>query len=154
MGKKVEKNEEFINPIDPDKIAENPHLLPYASNVGGAVIKAVDKGRIKGLAVSAMYEQTDMQMSQIKEQIDLLAAQARAIQRRVEISEIIYQAEMSIKPLISHTYHLYQREKNSSYLLSLVAPDEWGRTSRLNFIATVKLLADHTWEILEQAEEI
>ena len=94
MSKKEEKNEEFINPIDKDKIAENPHLLPYASNVGGAVIKAVDKGRIKGLAVSAMYEQTDMQMAQIKEQIDLLAAQARAIQRRIEISELIYQAEM------------------------------------------------------------
>lgn len=153
MSKKEEKNEEFINPIDKDKIAENPHLLPYASNVGGAVIKAVDKGRIKGLAVSAMYEQTDMQMAQIKEQIDLLAAQARAIQRRIEISELIYQAEMSIKPLISHTYHLYFREKNGTYVLSLVGPDEWGRSNPLKFVATVKLLADHTWEILEQAEE-
>ncbi len=158
MGKKQKKvkNQEkpdFINPIDIDHVAENPHLLPYAHTVGGAVIKPVDKGRIKGLAVSAMYEQTDMQMSQIKEQIDLLAAQARAIHKRIEISEIIYQAEMSIKPLISHTYHLYKRNKTGKHLLSMVAPDEWGRSSTLIFVATVKLLADHTWDILAQAAE-
>ncbi len=157
MSKK-EKNEkakeEFINPIDIDKVAENPHLLPYAHTVGGAVIKPVDKGRIKGLAVSAMYEQTDMQMSQIKEQIDLLAAQARAIQKRVEISELIYQAEMSIKPLISHTYHLYQRPKTGKYTLSMIAPEEWGRSSPLDFIATVKMLADHTWDVLESRVEL
>lgn len=153
--KKVKNQDkaDFVNPIDIDKVAENPHLLPYAHEVGGAVIKAVDKGRIKGLAVSAMYEQTDMQMSQIKEQIDLLAAQARAIHKRVEISEIIYQAEMSIKPLISHTYHLYKRNKTGKHLLSMVAPDEWGRSSALIFVATVKLLADHTWDILAQAAE-
>ena len=67
-----EKDKEFVNPIDPEKIAENPHLLPYAHERGGATIKAVDKGKIKGLAMTAMYEQTDMQLDQIKAQIDLL----------------------------------------------------------------------------------
>jgi len=154
MAQKVKNqgDKDFVNPIDGDLIAENPNLLPYASNVGGAVIKAIDKGKIKGLAVSAMYEQTDMQMAQIKEQIDLLAAQARAIQKRVEISEIIYQAEMSIKPLITHTYHLYKRT-TGKYLISMIAPTEWGRSSKLEFVATVKLLADHTWDILDQAAE-
>ena len=36
--KKEQQQEEFINPIDPDKVAENPHLLPYAHTVGSAVI--------------------------------------------------------------------------------------------------------------------
>jgi len=82
-----EKKQEFINPIDKDKIAENPHLLPYAHTVGGAVIKPIDKGRVKGLAVGAMYEQTEMQLDQIREQINLLAEQANKIKARVEISE-------------------------------------------------------------------
>ena len=79
---KEKEQEEFVNPIDIDKVAENPHLLPYAHTVGGAVIKPIDKGKVKGLAVTAMYEQTEMQLDQIREQINLLAEQAKGIKER------------------------------------------------------------------------
>lgn len=142
-----ESNLKF-NPIDKDKVAENPHLLPYAHTVGGAVIKPIDKGRVKGLAVAAMYDQTEMQLDQIREQVTLLAAQAESIHKRVEISEKIYLAEMSFKPLISHTYHLYER-KNGKDALSMIGPNEWGRSFPFEkHLATVRLLSDHTWEIL------
>ena len=139
------------NPIDKDKVAENPHLLPYSHTVGGVVIRPMDRGRTKGLAVQAMYEQADTQMDQIREQIELLAAQAKKIQDRVAISEDIYLAEMNFKPLISHTYHLYSK-KDETKVLSMVGPNEWGRTKPYTFIATVKLLADHTWEVIENFE--
>lgn len=149
------EKEEFINPIDIDKVAENPHLLPYAHTVGGAVIKPIDKGRVKGLAVEAMYEQTEMQLDQIREQINLLAAQANQIKDRVELSENIYQADMGFKPLIGKIYHLYQRV-NEKYVLSMVGPEDWGKKKKntLEFKATVKLLADHTWDVLEQPTPI
>jgi len=138
---------DFINPIDEDKVTSSPHNLPYAHTVGGAVIKPIDKGRMKGLAVAAMYEQTDMQLDQIREQIELLAKQAQGIHDRVKISEQIYLCQMNFKPVIGHTYHLYTRE-NGEDILSMVAPSEWGRTNKLTFKATVRLLADQTWEIL------
>ncbi|MEN0045558.1 MAG: DUF2452 domain-containing protein [Bacteroidota bacterium] len=140
-------NESKENPIDKDKIAENPHLLPYAHTVGGAVIKPIDKGRVKGLAVSAMHEQTNMQLDQIRKQVELLVTQAQLIHDRVEVSERIYLADMNFKPLIGKTYHLYQR-KNGKDVLSMVAPNEWGRSQPYTFVSSVKLLADHTWEIL------
>jgi hypothetical protein len=46
------------NPIDKDKITETPSTLPYAHHVGSPVIKPIDKGRVKGNAMSAMVEQT------------------------------------------------------------------------------------------------
>ena len=139
--------ENFVNPIDKDSITENPSTLPYAHERGGQLIKPLDKGRIKGNALTAMYEQSDMQLDQIKEQIELLAKQAQSIHDRVKISERIYQADMSIKPWVGKTYHLYRRPEGKE-ILSLVAPEEWGRSSKLEFIASVKLLADHTWEII------
>ncbi len=147
------EKEEFVNPIDPKKITENPGLLPYAHTVGGFVIKPMDKGRTKGLAVQAMQEQTQLQMKQIHEQIELLAQQARQLQKRVQISEMIYAADMNFKPIISHIYHLYHR-KDESLVLSMIAPDEWGPKGYKfeKFLATVKLLADHTWEILKEGE--
>lgn len=137
---------DFQNPIDKDKVAENPHLLPYAHTVGGVVIKPVDRGRIKGLAVQSMYEQADMQMDQIREQIELLAAQAKAIQNRVKISEDIYLAQMNFKPVVGHTYHLYKKSDGTD-VLSMVAPEEWGQHPPYTFVATVRLLGDHTWEV-------
>lgn len=137
----------FINPIDKDKITENPHTLPYAHTVGGVLIKPIDKGRIKGLAVQSMYEQSNMQLDQIRDQISLLATQAQAVYDRVRISEEIYEAEMNFEPLLGKKYHLYRR-KNGKSLLSMVSPEEWGAHPPYEFVSTVKMLADHTWEVL------
>ncbi|GAB4145177.1 MAG: hypothetical protein Fur0041_19870 [Bacteroidia bacterium] len=139
--------DEFINPIDPDKVAENPGLLPYAHTVGSAIIRPIDKGRTKGLAVSAMYEQTNRQLDQIRKQVELLMDQAKEVHKRVEMSERIYLADMNFKPIIGHTYHLYQKSDGKD-VLSMVGPDEWGSRAPYAFLATVKLLSDHTWEII------
>lgn len=148
-----EKKEKFINPIDPDKIAENPHNLPYAHTVSGVEIKPIDKGKVKGRAVKAMYKQSDMQLEQIRKQIELLAQQAKGIQDRVSISEQIYNAQMNFEPLVGFTYHLYERRDGSDYVLSMVSPEEWGANPPYHFVATVELLADHTWDVLRKADE-
>jgi hypothetical protein len=111
----------------------------------------VDRGKITGLAMTAMYEQTDMQLDQIKAQIELLATQAREIQQRMTISERIYEAEMNIDPLVGRTYYLYERA-NGKNVLSLISPEEWGARPPYHYVATVKLLGDHTWEVVERRE--
>ncbi|MEZ4915430.1 MAG: DUF2452 domain-containing protein [Chitinophagales bacterium] len=137
------------NPIDKDKITENPHNLPYAHTVGSAVIKPLDKGKIKGRAMAAMYEQTETQMEQLRQQMQLIAMQAQKLQDRVRASEKIYDAEIGFEPLVGHIYYLYLR-KNGNYLVSMVAPDDWGKKIPFEaFEAKVKLLADHTWEVVD-----
>ncbi|MCR9015743.1 DUF2452 domain-containing protein [Aquiflexum gelatinilyticum] len=143
-----------VSLIDLDKMKEKttdiPGLLPYAHQSGSAIIKPEDKGKITGRAVAAMHSQTDMQMAQIYQQMQLLAEQAKLIQNRVEISERIYKTSMGFEPLINHHYFLYEKEDGSDFL-SLVAPEEWGRKSKFSkFIAEIKLLADHTWEIIRK----
>ncbi|MCB0510661.1 MAG: DUF2452 domain-containing protein [Bacteroidetes bacterium] len=136
------------NPIDKDKITENPHNLPYAHNIGSALIRPIDKGKVKGKAMAAMYEQTENQMDQLREQMQLLAVQAQKLHDRVRVSEKVYEAEMGFEPLVGHTYYLYMR-KNGKYLLSLVSPEQWGNKLPFeSFEARVKLLADHTWDII------
>ncbi len=58
-GKEVIMSDEELERLR-DKITTTPSTLPYAHNVGSAVIKPEDKGKIKGLAVSAMHEQSQM----------------------------------------------------------------------------------------------
>lgn len=153
MVNEAMNNEEFQNPIDPDKITETPHSLEYPHHAGSALVKPEDQGKIKARGLSAMEHQTDMQLGQIYEQMQLLAEQAKKLQDRKSISEFIYTAEMRFEPLINHTYHLYKKE-NSTYLLSLIGPDQWGRSKKsFEWIATVRLLADHTWDVLSKSEE-
>lgn len=142
--------DDFQNPIDKDKVTDTPGLLEYAHHVGSGVVKPVDIGKVKGRAMSAMVEQTNTQLVQIKEQIELLAKQAKKIQDRIVISREIYNAVTGFEPLIGHTYYLYER-KNGEKLLSMVPPKQWGKSLPYkSFLASVKLLSDHTWEIQEE----
>jgi Protein of unknown function (DUF2452) len=145
----AERADAFVNPIDKDKVAENPGLLPYAHTAGGAVIRPEDLGRVRGNAMTAMYDQTDRQMEQLRQQMETLARQAKSLRSRMEVSELIYQAEVPFAPIIHHHYHLYQRKSDGQHLLSMVAPTEWGRRQPYEHLATVRLLGDHTWEVLD-----
>ncbi|MDZ4795212.1 MAG: DUF2452 domain-containing protein [Bacteroidota bacterium] len=123
-------------------------VLPYSASVAGAVIKANEEGIIKHKALTAMEEQTNMQLDQIRKQIELLALQAHEIQKRKELSLTIYSAKLSFKPNIGQVYYLYEKH-DDSFMLSLVSPKEWGASGPFKkFVAGVKLLADHTWKEL------
>jgi hypothetical protein len=140
-GKTIE-SEPFVNV---EVYHKQLSVLPYASSVGSVAIRPTREGVIKHKALSAMEEQTNMQLDQIKQQIELLARQAQEIRKRKELSLMIYEAKLSFKPQIGHTYHLYEK-KDGTHMLSLVAPHEWsGGGPFKQFVSSVRLLADHTW---------
>src|SRR5204862_6447864 len=99
-------------------------VLPYSAAVSGAIIRPTEEGMIKHKALTAMEEQTNMQLDQIRKQIELLALQAHEIQKRKELSMMIYSARLSFKPNIGQTYYLYEK-KDDSFMLSLFSPKEW-----------------------------
>ncbi len=140
----------FVNPIDEDKVSDQPHLLPYAHHVGSAIIKPIDKGKVKGLAMSAMYQQTEKSLLQIKEQVETLIKQAQEIHDRIDISEKIYKADVGFRPIVGKLYHVYERD-NGTWTISLISPDEWRGNAPYTYMATVKLLADHTWDIIKKS---
>jgi len=147
--KKPSNDEAFVNPIDKDKVAQNPGLLPYAHTAGSAIIRPEDKGRIRGNAMTAMYDQTERQMEQLRQQMETLVKQAKSLDNRMQVSEVIYRADIPFQPVIHHIYHLYQRKSDGTHVISMIAPSEWGRKMPYEHLATVRLLGDHTWEVLE-----
>lgn len=151
MPKKSKAKEINVDQIDLDKMKEKttdiPGLLEYAHSVGGFSVVPTQEGAIKSQALQAMGEQTQMQLDQIFEQMQLLAKQAKELKDRAEVSELIYKAKMSFRPIVGKTYYLYTA-KDGSNILSLVSPDEWGSSIPYKeFVSAVKLLADHTWKL-------
>ena len=123
-------------------------VLPYAAGVAGAIVKPTEEGVIRHKALTAMEEQTNMQLDQIRQQIELMDLQAQEIHKRKELSMLIYSAKLSFKPDIGQVYYLYQK-KDDSHIISLISPKEWGSAMPYKrFVAAVQLLADHTWKEL------
>lgn len=123
-------------------------VLPYSASVSGAIVKPTEEGVIRHKALTAMEEQTNMQLEQIRKQIELLALQAQEIHKRKELSMLIYNAKLSFKPEIGQVYYLYERN-DDSHIISLISPKEWGPSMPYKrFVAAVQLLADHTWKEL------
>lgn len=142
-----------FNPIDKDKIAENPGLLPYAHSVGGAIIQPIDKGKIKGVAMSSMYQQTEKQLIDIKEQVEQLLLKAQTVHDKIQISEKIYEADCGFKPLPGQIYFLYQKKEKAAWILSMIGKNEWNNNCPYNYVAEVKLMADHTWDVLDSEQD-
>jgi hypothetical protein len=135
------------NALDNKNVAMNPGLIGYAHTAGSAVIRPEDMGKVKGKAQMAMRQQTQDQLLKVYRHIELLSKQAQEITDRIQISERIYDAQMSFEPLVNHHYFLYEKNDGGD-VLSMVGPDEWGRKFPFNrFLAKVFLLADHTWSV-------
>jgi hypothetical protein len=55
----------FENPIDRDKTTDSPGLIPYGHTIGSPAIRPIDRGSIRGRAMSSMMEQTQRELKQL-----------------------------------------------------------------------------------------
>jgi hypothetical protein len=152
MSKKQKPIE--VENIDLEKMeqltTDLPSLIEYAHTRGGFAVVPTQEGHIKTKALAAMEDQTQKQMDQILGQMRTLAAQAKEIKDRVEVSEQIYLSEIKFQPVIHEIYYLY-RKNDQKLTLSMISPDDWGDKCKYEAcLAKVKLLADHTWDVIER----
>ena len=99
-----------------------------------------------------MHHYAQQEMDMLRKQADLIMQQVREIEDRLKISEQIYQSEMRFTPVINQVYHLY--EKGDHYAISLIAPNEWGRSKTvMKHVATIRLLGDHSWQVINKSND-
>lgn len=131
-----------------DKMAGNLDLRAYQHPVETRVIEAEDVVKIKSRALSEMEEKTYRQLEQLQKEAELLAEQANAIKKRIEISYKIYSAKIPFEPLIGGIYHLYEQEGEYKLMRVGLHPSGLSKTRALQFVNSVTLLSDYTWEIV------
>lgn len=123
-------------------------LIKFAHEKGGFSIVPTEKGMREGKAMEALQGQTQMQLDTIFEQMKVLAKQAEQLRSRVDLSSQVYDAKYSFDPVVGDQYYLYDK-KDGPKILSMISPDQWNNDS-LTYIATVKFLADETWEVISK----
>lgn len=136
-----------------ESYAGEAKLSPIPLTIGSPAIRPEDKNKIKANAVEAMHHYANQEIGMLKKQADLIMQQVREIESRLHISEQIYQSDLRFTPVVNQIYHLYEKEDH--FILSLIGPNEWGRTKQnKKFIASVKLLGDHSWDVLKNEQSL
>jgi hypothetical protein len=121
---------------------------PIPLNVASPPINPLDKKLIKANAYETMHHQANQQIEILKRQADLIMQQVKEIEERVMVSKQIYESNISFEPVIGNIYYLYK--KSEKLMLSMVAPNEWGKKLPYDeYLNKVCLLADKTWQVLK-----
>lgn len=121
----------------PDSYVPNAHALPYASDLSAPAIKPDHS--LGGWKVGAVHSAN----KHYKERFNKLKKEFETLAEDVKWNEIIFNAEMGMKPVIGNVYHLYKKE-SGKYFMSLFAPHEctWGENHEGSF----RLNYDNRWE--------
>ena len=117
----------------PDNIADNPGLLPYASNVGAPAIKPDNISDWKLRGVNKVNRQLEVKFNELKEEYFRLVEEYKW-------NELVYSAKFSYEPIIGETYHLYVGKTGEPFL-SIISPDEW----KLEHIGSFILTSGNKW---------
>tara|TARA_R110000851_G_scaffold112583_1_gene236755 strand:+ start:528 stop:902 length:375 start_codon:yes stop_codon:yes gene_type:complete len=117
----------------PDNVADNPGLLPYASNVGAPVIKPDDVDTWKNQKVVKTNHYFETRYNEIKEEYKKLI-------ESYEWNKLVYESNFKFEPIKGETYYLYQRDVG--LFLSLIEPEQWNQI----FIGAFKLDSNDKWE--------
>ena len=116
----------------PDNVADNPGLLPYASNVGAPVIKQDDVDTWKNQKVVKTNHYFETRYNEIKEEYKKLI-------ESYEWNKLVYESNFKFEPIKGETYYLYQRD--TGLFLSLIEPEQWNQI----FIGSFRLDSDDKW---------
>jgi len=120
----------------PDNVADNPGLLPYASNVGAPAIKPDDVDTWKNQKVVKTNHYFETRYNEIKEEYKKLI-------ESYEWNKLVYESNFKFEPIKGETYYLYQRDVG--LFLSLIEPEQWNQI----FIGAFKLDSNDKWEKVE-----
>jgi hypothetical protein len=101
----------------PDNVADNPGLLPYASNVGAPAIKIED--------ISAWKARSSVKANaSLQTKFNELKAEYQKLVEEYKWNELVYNAKFAFEPIIGQAYHLYVG-RDSNLFLSMINPTEW-----------------------------
>ena len=131
---------------------EKPEILRFERS--SALISATDSHKPIAKALHTLDGQVDAQADQISEQLKILFERAKLLKEKRRISTIIYSCQFGFRPIVKQVYHVYRAPDR--LFVSMIGPTEWSSRSRPApvYIAKIQLGYDHTWEILDLAEDI
>jgi hypothetical protein len=137
-----------IEDTDPAKHAS----IEYPMEVSAPVFAPIQVVAEKDKAVNIARQNAQLEYDRIMEQAAVLVKQAKALQARLDATEMVHAAIFSFNPIHGKIYHLYVDQRTHKNLLIQNGPNEWscGIPQNWTYSFAVKKLGDSTWAVVEE----
>jgi hypothetical protein len=128
--------------------------IEYPMEVGAPVFAPIKVVEEKDKAVNVARQNAKLEYDRIMEQAEVLIRQARALQARLDATEMVHSAKFSFNPIHGKIYHLYFDGRNEVNVLIQNGPHQWscGIPHSWTYSMAVKKLGDSTWAVIEDEE--
>ena len=133
-----------ITDQDPDR----HNHIEYPMEIGGQKFEPVKIEKEKDRMLSVAQLSAQQEYDRIMESVAVLQQQAQALQRRMQLTEMVHAAKFSFVPIPGKQYWLAEDIKKSHVILTPMGPNDWSCSApdEYNYVAQVRCLGDQTWQ--------
>ena len=121
--------------------------IQYPMEIGGQKFELVPVEKEKDQMINIARLSAQQEYDRIMEVVSVLQKQAEAIKRRLDITDMIYDAKYSFKVIPGNAYYLIFDKKKSTTILSPMGPKDWSISPPIyyEYKARVICMGDYSW---------
>lgn len=133
-----------ITKFDPLKKA----TATYALDRGAPKFDIIETKNKKDQHYNLAVQQAQKEFENLKELADTINKQVQEIKERLEITELVHNAERSFTPVVGTNYWIIKDTKNNNIKIVVLGPKDWSINppSNYQYIAEIKYLANGLWQ--------
>jgi tRNA(Ser,Leu) C12 N-acetylase TAN1 len=123
------------------------HAIAYPMEVGAPKFDLVPVEKEKDQMINIARLSAQQEYDRIMEVVAVLQKQADGIKRRLDITDMVYNAKYNFKIIPGKTYYLIFQKRKSIMILSPMGPNDWssGPPVDYEYKAKVVCLGDYSW---------
>jgi hypothetical protein len=126
--------------------ADKRNSLPYPMELGSPAFAPIDVYKEKDIIYNAGKLHAKQEYDRIMEQVEVLRRQAESLEHRMRVSDMMYDINITFKPVHGKIYYVYLDTLKNKHWLSGNHPDSWSALGgHHRFLIAVQLMGDSNW---------
>ena len=123
------------------------YALAYPMEVGAPKFDLVPVEKEKDQMINIARLSAQQEYDRIMEIVTVLQKQAEGIKRRLDITDMVYDAKYNFKVIPGKAYYLILDTRKGIIILSPTGPNDWftGKPLNYEYKAKVVCLGDYSW---------
>jgi hypothetical protein len=125
----------------------NRNVTPYPTETGAPSFDLIPVSKQKDIMINHARMYAQQEYNRIMELVSVLQKQAADIKRRLDVTDMVYEAEYQFQVVMGHCYWLVWDKRKEKTLLVTLGPNEWSTGVPEDYVYQIKVkyMGDHTW---------
>jgi len=129
--------------------------LPYPMELGSPAFAPIDVKKESDVLYNAGKLHAKQEYDRIMEQAEVLRRQAESLERRMKVSDMMYNIRITFKVVHGQIYYVYLDTLKNIHWVSSNHPDSWSTLGAHHiFVIAVQLMGDSNWQEVELSRNL